>query len=314
MENKAIEWLLTGDIAIRYQTTRDLMSIDRSEWQQRIHIEGWGKRLLDLQSSNGHWGIDWYRPKWICTHYTLLIFKHLQPIKAISSIQSIISSGLENNISADGGMKFWSNSQKSDVCVNGMFLNYASYFVTPDERFYPLIDMLLQARMKDGGWNCRFRNKAVHSSFDTTLSVLEGLWEYQTNGGNYRLDEIIKAETQAVEFLLEHYLYLSHRTRQVVDAKMSLFSYPTHWKYDVLKSLSHLAERKLAWDDRLQPAVDLLLSRMTSDGKWLLQNTHPGKVHFQMEKCGQPSYWNTLRALRVIRQFCPNISLNTEAL
>ena len=30
---------------------------------------------------------------------------------------------------------------------------------------------------------------------------------------------------------------------------------------------------------------------------------HPGEIHFEMEKAGQPSRWNTLRALRVLKHF-----------
>lgn len=32
-----------------------------------------------------------------------------------------------------------------------------------------------------------------------------------------------------------------------------------------------------------------------------LQAPYPGQVHFEMEKAGRPSRWNTLRALRVLR-------------
>jgi len=37
------------------------------------------------------------------------------------------------------------------------------------------------------------------------------------------------------------------------------------------------------------------------DGSWPLQAAHPGQVHFEMEPTGQPSRWNTLLALRVLR-------------
>lgn len=35
-------------------------------------------------------------------------------------------------------------------------------------------------------------------------------------------------------------------------------------------------------------------------GRWPLENPHPGPVHFDMKgHAGEPSRWNTLRALRV---------------
>ncbi|MCU1567256.1 MAG: hypothetical protein JWQ56_2193, partial [Pseudarthrobacter sp.] len=57
-------------------------------------------------------------------------------------------------------------------------------------------------------------------------------------------------------------------------------------------------------DERMLEAVNAVRSRQQSDGTWLLENTHPGRVHFALEEGdGQPSRWNTLRALRVIKWF-----------
>jgi hypothetical protein len=45
-------------------------------------------------------------------------------------------------------------------------------------------------------------------------------------------------------------------------------------------------------------------SEAATDGTWLLENTHPGKVHFALEHGdGRPSRWNTLRALPVLSWF-----------
>ena len=49
-------------------------------------------------------------------------------------------------------------------------------------------------------------------------------------------------------------------------------------------------------------AIELVRSKQQADGTWLLENTHKGAIHFQMDAGdGQPSRWNTLRALRVLR-------------
>jgi hypothetical protein len=52
----------------------------------------------------------------------------------------------------------------------------------------------------------------------------------------------------------------------------------------------------------------MLRSKQQPDGTWLLENTHPGAVHFSMEDGdGQPSRWNTLRALRVLNWYDGNL-------
>ncbi len=53
----------------------------------------------------------------------------------------------------------------------------------------------------------------------------------------------------------------------------------------------------------MQPAIDVLWKIRNKDGKWNVQAKHQGQTHFNMEKAGRPSRWNTLRALRVLKAY-----------
>jgi hypothetical protein len=91
-------------------------------------------------------------------------------------------------------------------------------------------------------------------------------------------------------------------TGAVVDAAWLQFSFPVRWQYDVLRGLEYFRSVGEAPDSRLSEAIDLLRSKRQLEGSWLLENTHPGEVHFALEEGdGRPSRWNTLRALRVLR-------------
>lgn len=46
---------------------------------------------------------------------------------------------------------------------------------------------------------------------------------------------------------------------------------------------------------------DRLLARQDSAGTWANAPYWPGHVFFELETVGQPSRWNTLRGLRVLR-------------
>ena len=49
-------------------------------------------------------------------------------------------------------------------------------------------------------------------------------------------------------------------------------------------------------------AIELVRKKRDDQGRWPLENPHPGPAHFEMEGgAGEPSRWNTLRALRVLR-------------
>jgi hypothetical protein len=194
--------------------------------------------------------------------------------------------------------------KNSDVCINGMFLNYAAYFRTDETVLKSIIDFLISEQMKDGGFNCYSNRKgAVHSSLHTTLSVLEGILEYSHNGYAYRLSALRKAEQEAQEFILQHKLFQSHQTGNIIDPKMLMLSHPSRWRYDILRSLDYFQFAEVEYDARMTPAIDVLLKKRLSDNRWPLQARHPGTTHFEMEKTGQPSRWNTLRALRVLKYF-----------
>ena len=58
---------------------------------------------------------------------------------------------------------------------------------------------------------------------------------------------------------------------------------------------------EVPFDERMLPAIEILLKKRQKDGRWKLQTKHKGQVHFNMEEPGKASCWNTLRVLRVIK-------------
>jgi hypothetical protein len=90
-------------------------------------------------------------------------------------------------------------------------------------------------------------------------------------------------------------------TGEVVDPAWALFSFPTRWHYDVLRGLDYLRSARAEPDERISEAIELVRRNRGADGRWPLQNPHPGYVHFAIDEGeGEPSRWNTLRALRVL--------------
>jgi len=302
--DELIQWLLEGDVSIQYQVHRDLIGRQKKSLRDRIANEGWGARFLDFRKKEGHWGQRFYQPKWISTHYTLLDLKNLAISPGNKDIRASISKALKTAKGPDGGILPIGPNGRSEVCVSGMFLNYAAYFQTDENDLSSIVDFILSQYMKDGGFNCNSnRNGAVHSSLHTTISVLEGILEYRNNGYAYRLKDLQEAESTSREFILQHRLFRSHRTGEIIDKKMLMLSYPSRWKYDILRALEYFQLAGVKYDSRMDDAIQVLLKKRRSDGIWPLQAKHPGQVHFDMEKTGKPSRWNTLRALRVLKHF-----------
>lgn len=308
---KIIDWLLEGDISIRYQVQRDLLSIEDEDLRNRISLEGWGAQFLSRRRPDGHWGMKFYQPKWTSSHYTLLDLRNLCIAPDCWEIMETLEKIIRTEKGRDGGIRPIGSVQASDVCINGMFLNYASYFKTAPEQLESVVDFILTQTMPDGGFNCMSnRSGAVHSSLHTTLSVLEGITEYEQNGYQYRLDELRVALRSSMEFILVHQLFLSDRTGEIIKKDFLRISYPGRWKYDILRAMDYFQHARLDWDERMKPALQVLLKKRNKDFTWNVQAKHPGQVHFDMEIAGKPSRWNTLRVLRILEHF--NLDGNHE--
>lgn len=278
--DEVVDWLLAGDPAIRWQVQRDLTGGAWQRTRDEVSSSGWGAELLSHRRADATWP-GWYSPKWVSTFYSLQVLQQLG-VPAPESVHRLLDVGLH----AEGIFTPWS-APHDDLCVTGMMLGMAR---TADVEMPGAIDRLLSTQSADGGWNCQRGDS--HSSLHTTLSVLEGLAPFEDN-------ELVRAAAdEGRGFLLEHRLFRSHRTGEVIRPEFTRFSFPYYWFYDVLRALDYW--RGHAFDDRLSEAVDLVRSKQRA-GRWKLQNKHSGRTWFDMEKPGAPSRWNTLRALRVLR-------------
>ena len=295
-----LDWLLDGDPSIAWQVQRHL--VDDAGWpttRARVADGGWGRRLLDLQDADGTWAGGLYTPKWTSTTYTLLQLRRLgleaSNAQAIAGVRRL----LDDARWVEGGVSYWKTHHFAERCVNGMVLSLASYFDVEDTRVGGLAEMLCASRVGDGGWNCNdYRGHTHHSSFNTTISVLEALHLWRQRTGSQMADEAI---VSGQEVLLEHRLFRSHRTGKVIDDAWTRFAFPPRWHYDVLRGLEHLAGSGTAPDPRAEEAIEVVRRRRRPDGRWPVGPRHSGLEHFRMEDAREPGRWNTLRALRVLR-------------
>jgi hypothetical protein len=114
------------------------------------------------------------------------------------------------------------------------------------------------------------------------------------------------ARRRGEEYMLQRRLFRRKSTGDVIDPSWLEFSFPHWYFYDVLRGLDYLRDAEFKPDERIAEAIAVVESNRDPDGRWPLQNVHEGEVHFQMEGGeGQPSRWNTLRAMRVLDWMAP---------
>lgn len=303
-DREVIDWLLTGDVAIQYAVRRDLLDTDRPDLRARIATEGWGSRFLAARNPDTSWGREFYQPKWTNSHYTLLDLKNLGLDPANEPVRQSIAHILATEKRPDGGVGPGKSGNRSDVCVAGMFLNYASYFGLPEEGLSSVVDFILGQKMPDGGFNC-LSNTAHphHSSLHTSISVLEGFRQFLDDGHTWRAGDISAAMRSTREFILMHRFFRSDHTGKVISPGFLRWPYPFRWKYNVLRALDHFAAAGIAYDPRMREALDHIVAKRRPDGRWQAYAAYPGEQHFVMEEAGKPSRWITLIASRALRAY-----------
>lgn len=299
-----IDWLLDADPSIRWQVMADLTDArpEAVEAERaRVATEGWGARLLALQAPDGSWGGTAWTPEHDDTFDTLNLLRimGLDP----ESPQARHAVGLvRDHVTFKAGMPgdTWDGNAffagEVEPCINGRIVAIGAYF---GEDVMPLVDRLLSEQLSDGGWNCEAENGATVSSVGTTINVLDGLLEQERASGDAKAAE---ARRRGEGYLLERGLFRRKSTGELMNPTFSTFSFPAYYHYDVLRALDHLRATGEAPDPRIAEALDLVEQKRDADGRWPVENIHPGRVHFALEGPeGSPSRWNTLRALRVLR-------------
>ena len=332
-----LDWLLDSDPSIRWQALRDLAGAPAdvvAAERARVSTEGWGARLLALRGEDGQWAQGAYFPArggdagvepsggaeapdsptepggddrddgpddgsqpWTATTYSLLQLRDFGVDPESDQMRRTVALVRDNCRWEEGGQPYFSG--EVEPCINGMAVGLGAYF---GQDVDSVVGRLVSEQLDDGGWNCWAEYGAVVSSLATTINVLEGLLAHERATGGSA--ESIEARRRGEGYLLERRLFRRKSTGEVIDPAWLEFTFPTRWHYDVLRALEYFRSAGGPPDPRLAEAIELLRSRQQPNGTWLLENTHPGQTHFELEDGdGRPSRWNTLRALRVLRWY-----------
>ncbi|KKL13331.1 hypothetical protein LCGC14_2526830 [marine sediment metagenome] len=297
-----INWLLEGDPSIIWQVKKDLLNKKTEEYTEernKVSLIGWGKEMLENQDPEGTWAKGLYTPKWNSTTYTLLQLRRMGLPQENYQAQIGTRILLEKGKWSDGGINYFNSRKSSETCVTSLIFGILSYFKIDDNYLSKIFYYLKENQMDDGGWNCEIEKGAIHASMHTTLMALEALHEYKQLKGS-PINEIQSLQNKGNEFLLQHELYKSHKTKEIIKKGMIDFSFPPRWKYNVLSALDYFRLENHPYDERFVDAIKLVKKKEKNE-KWRRGLKHTGKVWFDMEDGSQPSRWNTLRAHRVLK-------------
>ena len=262
----AITWLLnSGEPAIRLMTRRDLLGEQADEDAGQVPAGAKVTALLSGQQPDGGFGVHPYR-KWTGAHWRLVSLVELavlarEPRAAATAghvLAWLASPGLR--VPRIGGLARTHASIEGNALAACCRLGLAA-----DPRVRSLAASLIAWQWPDGGWNCDPAATGRRSSFHESLAPAWGLHEYgQATGDPTATD----AASRAAGLFLDHRLFRSQATGQLIHRAWLTPHYPPYWHYDILQALLVLSRMGRAGDLRAGDALDELERRRLADGRW----------------------------------------------
>ena len=314
-----LPWLLDADPALRWQAMRDLTNASPTaiaEERAGVPRQGLGAAILSGPGSE-----RLLEPP----RYSSLVADPLHLASSALTGVDPTDPAIESAIARLEGSLRWSNQPNWELrpaelggdpffagevepCINGGVLALGAYFGRPTES---LARRLLSQQLPDGGWNCE-APRTTRSSFHTTICVLEGLLQFERAVGPAApiAPAIASARSRGEEYLLQRALFAGS-----LPAKSSTrSSSPSPFRRATTTTSSApsttsaiLRDSTPPLDPRLDEAISILESKRQPNGRWLLDAAYTEAIALPIgESPGQPSRWNTLRALRVLRWYEPH--------
>jgi hypothetical protein len=306
--DSAIEWLLaSSEPAVAYLTRRDVLGEQVDLDPEAVLSGPIAEALLGGQSPDGSFGVHPYK-KWSGAHWRLVSLVELgvppgEP-RAVAAADTVLAwltgKGHLRGIKTIDGLVRRCASQEGNALAVCCRLGLAS-----DPRVGQLARSLVEWQWPDGGWNCDPRASGRRSSFHESLAPAWGLHEYWLATGE---PWARTAAESAAELFLEHRLFRSLGTGEVIDNAWLVPHYPPYWRYDVPQALLILSRLGKVDDQRATEAVELLIGLQLEDGRWTSGSCWwrpPGSSRSPAEVADWgregPNRMVTLNALRVLR-------------
>jgi hypothetical protein len=326
LKDDPTDWLLeTNNPSVRYYTLTDILgkssrSMEVKEAKKEIMMVDPVQKILSKQKPGGHWGKpeDFYeRSKYRGTVWNLIILAELGAEGKDKRIKNTCEFVLKwSQDRKSGGFAHVGSGRNGGYpsgvipCLTGNMvwsLIRFGYFndprvkkgirwITKYQRFDDKVKVAPTGWPYDGWKNCWGRHTCHMGVVKNLKALVEIPPKKRTKAVKRTIDE-------AAEFMLMHHVYKRSRNLQKVSKPSWLkLGFPLMYQNDILEILGLLTREGYS-DERMQDALDIVVSKQNKKGRWLLESTFNGRFLTNIETKDRPSKWVTLNAMRMLKRF-----------
>ncbi len=319
-----IPWLLEdNNPSVRYFTLIDILEKAENDPEvkkakEEIMKKGVVPKILAKQKDEGYWedSQKFYTAKYKGTVWQIIILAELGADGNDDRIKKACEFILENSQERESnGFSVWASAKKGGgrftgviPCLTGnMVYSLIKFGYLEDKRVqngikwitnYQRFDDGIKDTPKDWPYERLVVCWGKHSCHMGAAKALKALAEIPVNQRNREMENTIE---EGAEYFLKHHIYKrSHDLSKVSKPGWKRFGFPLMYQTDVLEILGILT--RLGYhDERMQQALNLLISKQDDRGRWKLESTFNGRFQTNIEQKGKPSKWITLNALKVFK-------------
>jgi len=319
-------WLLERENpSVRYFTLTEVLDGPESdrevkEAKNEIMKVGAVPSILARQSGEGWWVAPdrFYTAKYKGTVWQLIILAELGADAKDERVKKACEFVLANSQDREsGGFSVWPGAKTEGgrhsgviPCLTGNEVwSFIRLGYLEDPRVKSAIEWITTYQRFDDGINESPRGwpydrfKICFGKHTCHMGVVKALKALAEIPVDKRSKNVVKTIERGVEHMLKHHVHKrSHDLSRVSKPGWLRFGFPLMYQTDVLEILGILT--KLGYrDERMQEAVDLVVSKQDSQGRWKMENTFNDHFHVDIEQKGKPSKWITLNALKVLKGY-----------
>lgn len=344
LNGNPLPWLLEDDVenpGVRWFALTDLQRRPADNWEViaakiKVSESGPVAKILAAQHPDGYWvkpGAG-YSPKYRGTVWSLMFLAQLGADGAHPQVQAACNYVLDHSRAEVGGFSVNTRSSGLIHCLQG---NLCAALIDlgwyGDERLWEALNWLARSITGEGiassyqniaslrylksgncgpGFACSANNRmpcawgAVKSMQALQKVPPEDRTVMMQDAIDIGIDFLFSKDPSVADYPMGY--------AEKPNASWFRFGYPLAYVTDVLQNLEVLTALGYAEDPRLQNAVELVLSKQDSQGRWKMEYSYNGKTWADIEKKGRPSKWVTLRALRVLKRVYGKVCPESESI
>ncbi len=298
-------WLLSSDTpSLRHLTLRHLLNRSDADdevmaaWQA-MKASGPIPAILAGQTEAGSWAGErsYYTPKYTSTHWSMLLLTEL----AADGTDPRLRRGAAFMLSAtEGEIEALQTKGQAHGCFWGNLLRYALHCgFQNDARVQGIVEVLTHEALEEG-WRCR-----INDGLPCAWGVARALWGLAAIPGAQRTSRTEAAIQHGVGWLLEagDLVEANYPTPGRVHPLWFRLNFPLFYQADILFVLRVLAELGVLGHPGAQPALEWLIARRQSNGRWRGASPFRRRTWPALADREDTNRWVTLHAEMIVRQY-----------